>query len=48
MAKQHLTFIFDDPNRDDVFVRAFRQILLDRLAARRQEKSQHPNKGRDQ
>ena len=48
MAKQHLTFIFDDPNRDDVFVRAFRQLLLDRLAARRQENMQKLNRGRDQ
>lgn len=47
MAKQHLTFIFDDPNRDDVFVRAFRQILLDRLAARWQENMQQSNNGRN-
>lgn len=39
MAKQIVTYIFENPNRDEQFEQVFRQILLDKLAA--QERQEH-------
>lgn len=35
MAKQHVTYTFENPNRAEVFEQVFRQILIDKLAAQR-------------
>ena len=35
MAKQHVTYTFENPNRAEDFERVFRQILTDKLAAQR-------------
>lgn len=40
MAKQHVTYTFENPNRDEAFERVFLQILIDKLTARRQEQVQ--------
>ena len=34
MEKQHITYSFENPNRQETFVRLLRQILLEKLAAR--------------
>ena len=33
MEKQHITYSFENPNRQETFVRLLRQILLEKLAA---------------
>ena len=35
MAKQHVTYTFENPNRAEAFEQVFRQILIDKLAAQR-------------
>ena len=39
MAKQCVTYTFDNPNRDEVLERVLQQILIDKLAAQEREKS---------
>ena len=39
MAKQCVTYIFENPNRDEVLERMLQQILIDKLAAQKRERS---------
>lgn len=39
MEKQHVTYTFENPNRDEAFERVFQQILIDKLAAQQQNES---------
>lgn len=33
MEKQHITYSFENPNRQETFIQLLRQILLEKLAA---------------
>lgn len=39
MAKQCVTYTFENPNRDEVLERVLQQILIDKLAAQARERS---------
>ena len=39
MAKQCVTYTFENPNRDESFERVLQQILIDKLAAQERERS---------
>jgi hypothetical protein len=39
MAKQCVTYTFENPNRDEVLERVLQQILIDKLAAQEREQS---------
>jgi hypothetical protein len=39
MAKQCVTYTFENPNRDEVLERVLQQIVIDKLAAQEREQS---------